>query len=66
MADVFAELASHSRILQGKDLILPMASPELQRTVSERERMKLRLKPGGMLEKLPSIQPERESVTFQA
>ncbi|KAJ8356589.1 hypothetical protein SKAU_G00193830 [Synaphobranchus kaupii] len=65
MADVFAELGSLSRILQANDLILPKASAELQRTVSELEGMKLRHKPGGMLEKFLSSQPEGESVTFQ-
>ncbi|XP_016114443.1 uncharacterized protein [Sinocyclocheilus grahami] len=66
MADVFAEIGSLSRILQGNDLILPKATAELQRTVSELEEMKLRPKPGGMLENFLSIQREGGTVTFQS
>ncbi len=64
MAGVFAELGGLSRTLQANDLILPKATAELK-TVAELERMKLRPKPGGMLDKLLNMEIEGESVTFQ-
>ncbi|KAK0135673.1 Zinc finger protein 862 [Merluccius polli] len=65
--DLFEELATLSLTLQRNNLILPQATSELKKTVTRLEALKIKPKPGGLLEKIQSsfAQQQGDEMSFQ-